>query len=761
MAASSLRWWLSTAAVIGLAATSAPAFAATASASGDAASASDEAAAAQIQAVVVTARRREENLQDVPVAVSVVSGDAAISKNVNDIQDLSSEVPVVDFRTGASNKDRTVFVRGTGTISTSPGVEPSVSMVVDGVVMARPGQATVDFDDVDHVEVLRGPQGTLFGKNASAGVVNIVTRDPTSTYTGYATFGAFSGDEFRGGAMASGPILGDKLEGLISVFGGAFKGNVNNIFSGQTDNGYRHLGGRIKLLFQPASNLKVTLNLDYTNSVDTNPTGIWVSSNHIAYPTNIVTPNAALAGVIAATGITPSASNMTISDNLDSNVHDDNGGVSVTAVWDMGGGYDLTSITAWRDWRNVQHQDYDQLSQFNASIPQGADTGHLQFNQTSEEMRLASPKGHFIDYVVGLYYLNAVDKETYERDITHIVAGATRVDSGVANYGTTGNNFALFGEADVNLTQNFRGIIGYREVWDDLSFFHSRVSTAPTTGVGGNFAATGSTNKTGWAGRFGLQYDLNKDTMAYVTYSHGYKGPAFNVFFNMAAVNTPPLNPETSNSYEAGLKSQLFDHHLQTDLAAYITDFQNYQANFTQQVNGGLTTNLINAGSVTTRGVEGDLIAKPFGGLTLTGDFSYDDAYVVKFQCPPGAPVSCNINGQPLPFAPRWKFHAEADDRIPVAAGWDADLLTEYNWQSKTQYSLAETPDTVQGSYGLWNASVGLVNDTLGWSARLLVRNIMDTNYSAYMAYGDLGGVVRFVDRDARRYVGIELRKDF
>jgi iron complex outermembrane receptor protein len=147
----------------------------------DAASAAD--AGTQVDQVVVTARHREESLQNVPISIAVVNGDAAAAKNLNDIADISALVPSVDFRTGASNKDRTIFVRGVGTISTSPGVEPSVSTVIDGVVLARPGQATEDLLDIDHIEVLRGPQGTLFGKNASAGVINIVTKSPTSTLT--------------------------------------------------------------------------------------------------------------------------------------------------------------------------------------------------------------------------------------------------------------------------------------------------------------------------------------------------------------------------------------------------------------------------------------------------------------------------------------------------------------------------------------------------------------------------------------------------
>ena len=459
----------------------------------------------------------------------------------------------------------------------------------------------------------------------------------------------------------------------------------------------------------------------------------------------------------------PGPNNTTVSQNLPSSVHDDNGGVSLQVDWDIGKGYRITSITAYRDWRNVQHQDYDQMSQFISGFPQVVDTGHLAFHQGSEELRIASPKDQFIDFVAGLYVLKAVDNEIYERDDTLLTGGIPVPQTGIAHYGTVDNNYSVFGEADVNFTSKFRAILGYREIWDDLSFYHFRQSTSPVavTGIATNFGATGTTDKSGFAARAGLQYDVTPDITTYVTFSRGYKGPAFNVFFNMAAANTPPLLPETSNDYELGIKSQLFDHHLQADLTIFETDFNNYQANFTQQIAGGLVTNLINAGSVTTRGVEGDFIAKPVEPLTVDFDFTYDDAHVVNFFCPPGAASSCNINGQPLPFAPKWKWHLEGDYKIPINDVWAVGLESDYQWQSKTQYQLTETPDTVQPAYGIWNASIGLLGKSNGWQFRFLVKNLTNQHYSPYIAYGDLGGVVRWVPRDNNRYFGFNLHKDF
>jgi len=716
-----------------------------------------------VKEITVTARHREESLQSVPISVSVLTGDKAAAKSLNDLADISADIPSVDFRTSASNKDRTIFIRGVGTISTAPSVEPSVSTVVDGVVLSRAGQATEDLANIDHVEVLNGPQGTLFGKNATAGVINIVTKSPTSTPSGYAAVGVFEGDEYRLNAGISGPIAGDQLKGLVSIFEGQYKGNVLNLNDDKDVNGYRHEGVHTKLVWTPTPKLSLTFAADYTHEVDTTPTGVWAATTRVAYPTNVATANPALSTLLAAQGVTPSADNRTENANFDTNVADNNGGASMQLDYDLGGGFNLTSITAYRDWRNLQYQDYDQLAAPAAGFPQVADTGHLSFDQVSEELRIASPKGHLVDYVAGLYYLDAVDHERYGR-VDNLVSGSALVtQSGLAHYGSEDVNYAAFGEADVNFTKQFRAIIGLREIWDDLSYYQNRVSTSAVavTGIQPNFSSTGSTTQNGYAGRLGLQYDIAKDITSYITFSRGYMGPAYNVFFNMTAVNTPRLAPETSNSYEAGLKSQLFDRRVQADLSVFVTDFQNYQANFSQLVAGAIVTNLINAGSVTSRGAELALTAKPIRGLTLDADVAYDDAHVVSFTCPPGAAVSCNINGEPLPFAPKWKSHLEGDYRFPLNDLITLDVETEYNWQSSTQYQLSETPQTIQPAYGVWNATFGVLGLKDGWSARLLVKNIANQHYSSYLSYGNLGGVVRWVPRDDQRYFGVVARKDF
>jgi iron complex outermembrane receptor protein len=724
--------------------------------------------------IVVTARYRDESIQQVPIAITAVSGQSLNNRGIHNLQDLSATIPSVDFRTSASNKDRSVFIRGVGTISTSPGVESSVSTVVDGVVLARPGQATLDVGEVSRIEVLRGPQGTLFGKNASAGVINVVTAAPSDEFHAYAEGTATTDEEYRLKAGVTGALAQNvtaRIDGLYANY----DGNVRNIYTGNKVNGYERYGARGKIEAKPTDTLTLTLAGDYLHSYD-DATSVYTSTSQTAYPTGTVTNSAALASVLTNEGITPSTSNRQASTSFDTHVTDKNYGGSLTGDLELGD-YTVTSITAYREWKNHQFQDNDGLSQVSATFPQIHDEGKLASKQFSQELRLTSPKGKLIDYVVGAYYMRAQTDETYERTVTRVISGAQVPVTGIANYGIDSKNYALFGEANFNFTSWLRAFAGYRSTWDDLSNYHERTSTNDPTNSGSTalditsirayHQSQGSTSQRGDSYRGGIQADVTPDTHAYFTYSHGYKGPAYNVYFNMRSLNaTTPLDetvlkPETSDSYEIGIKGTALDRQITYALAVYQTKFHNYQANYNDVVGGAQVTRLINAGTVESKGVELDFGLHPIPGLSLDTSVAYDDAKVVNFNCPVGAPTSCDINGQPLPFAPKWKLYSNLSYRFALSDAVNLEIQSDVSVKSKTQYSLTETPSTMQPSYVIWNASVALLGSDDAWQVRGFVKNITNQHYATLLANGALAGTVRFVPRDDQRYGGVMLRKDF
>ena len=726
----------------------------------------------KLETVTITATKRVQPLQTTPIAITVIGGGALEQSNLNNLESISAQVPTVNFRTNASNKDSALFIRGVGTISTSPGVEPTVSTVLDGVVTARPGQATLDLVEIDRIEILRGPQGTLFGKNASAGVINVVTRAPSKERTGYIDFSYFQGNERRIRLGVSGELAKDLVRGSISAMAGKYDGNVTNVFDGSKVNGYDRKGVRGRLDITPSRDLEISLIADRVEADDTPPTGVPYSTTVTTYPTGAVTQNPLFAAAVAPAVASPT--NRQINSEMKTRVSDTNQGLSAQVDYSFAG-HQLTSITAFRQWTNHQFQDQDRLGTLYRNFNRLADEGTLDFEQTSQELRIASTRKGFVDYVAGLFYIEGKNDEVYRRDTTRCAASTelalpsglvpcsaatTTVDTGVATYGVRSKSMSLFGEGTFNFSESLRAIAGLRYTDDDLSYYHGRVSTAAAPGIGASRARVeGSTNENAVSGRFGPQFDISKDMMAYATYSRGYKGPAYNVFFNMSPTQDNVLAPEKSKSYEVGLKNTLLDGRLRLNLAAFQTDYTGYQANVPDLVGGVVVTRLINAGDVSTKGVEMDLQARLTPQLSINSGLAYTKARVKNFNCPVGAAASCDINGKPLPFAPDWKASLRVTYTQPLSAGLTLEYGADANWQSKTNFDLQQQPDSVQKAYGILNLSVAL-KSAAGWRVALLVKNVTDESYATFIQNSG-NNINRYVPRDDQRYVGVNFRYDF
>ena len=721
------------------------------------ASAAKPEASDKLDTIIVTATKRSEPLQSVPIAISVISGERLEQANLNTLGAITSQAPTVNFRANASNKDTSLFIRGVGTISTSPGVEPTVSTVVDGVVYARPGQATLDLMEVDRIEVLRGPQGTLFGKNASAGVINIVSKPISSGTERFVDVSYFEKKEMRLRTGVSGELSPGVL-GSAAVLFGKYDGNIDNITIGEKVGGYDRKAARSKLEFTANRDVKATFIADHSEAKDTGSRGPFVRATGLI-PASLIP-------------IVPGPENRSVASDVKERVEDKNSGLSGQVDWGLGGAT-LTSITAWREWKNIQFQDIDGTGPVYSQIARLSDRGQLKSEQLSQELRLASAAGKFFEYVGGLFYMRTKTDEVYRRDVTRCATNAANLasgltpcatlllDNGVATYGTLGKSGSLFGESKFNFSPTLRGILGLRYTTDDLSYYHGRVSTAAVQIPGVRVTrlnTTGSTSQNGVSGRIGPQLDLSKDVTVYATYSKGYKGPAFNAFFNMSAIDDFALAPEKSKGYEIGLKSTLLDNRVRLNLAAFDTKYSGYQANFPDVVGGTIVTRFINAGDVSTKGFEADFEAKLSKQFTLAGAVANTRARIDRFNCP--ASATCpNLNGAPLPSAPNWKVNVRANYKMDVGNGLKLDLGTDYSWQSEVQYDLSISTNTIQPSYGIVNMSIALSSPAAGWRVALLGKNLGDRSYAAFLAAG--ANTQRSVPRDDQRYFGINARLDF
>lgn len=730
--------------------------------------------------IIVTAQKREQNLQDVPVAISVVSGEMLERSNVNSAEQLFQRVPTLTFRKGNTNKDSALSIRGVGTISFSSGVEPSVSTVIDGVVYARTGQQTSDFLDVERIEVLRGPQGSLFGKNASAGVINIVSREPGNELGGYIDAAWYEGNEYRIRGSIGGP-LSDTVRASLTGFWSQYDGNARNVFNGNRVNGYEHWGVRGKLIAEPTDNLKITLIADYSKNSDNgfaDSIGTVFSS---AFNNAVFIPS--LAPLVL------DGRNQDIDNDLDPYTKDKNSGVSGQIDLDLGG-VTLTSITAYRHWYNFQQRDGDFRSDAPTYVNTGTaagdvrshDRGDLKFDQFTQELRIASANPQFFEYVAGLYYYHTKEVDFFNRTVTACTAstlptvgGLTpcapgsstyTTNQGNADFTTTLTSYSAFGQGTLNFTDAFRGILGLRYTEDKVSYDFARTSTQATafTGVNPAFASAGSIKDNGWSGNAGLQYDLTDDVIAYTTYTRGYKGPALNVFFNMLARDTGRIDPEKSNAYEVGLKTRLFDRRLTLNIAGFYAKYDNYQANFLDIVAGQVVTRLTNAGTVSTRGIEMDFNAALTDDFQLSGGFNYTDAHINQFICPPGAAVTCAdaINGKPLPFAPKYKGTVTMDWRLPLNIdGFNVDLNSSLVYQSRTQFDINQNPNAFQKAYAIWDAGIKVSTDDDKYSLSFIVKNLTDKHFVIQRIPNGTSFMRQITPRDAERYFGVTGRMNF
>ncbi len=748
---------------------------------------------AESPGIIVTAQKREENLQDVPIAVAVIGGEQLANAGSLSLENAQYLVPSLNFRKAGTTLNQALFLRGVGTINFSIAAEPSVAAVLDGVVLSRAGEGFTDLFDVERIEVLRGPQGTLFGKNASAGVVSIVTKRPTDRFEAIAEATVAEGGEYRGRVTLNLP-MGDNIAGRFTGFYSEYDGNTRNLTTGQDVNGFQHYGVR-GVIEADLGALTVTLRGDWRKADDDCCAEIIGT-----------TPAGAAAGVLAPTLISRE-NTRAVMQNLTTATREESWGVSLQADLDVGD-HTLTSITSYRGWDNTEIRDGDWLDRPYVGLNQLHDDGPQTSKTFTQELRLTSPSGGLFEYVLGAYYGHAESDRTFSRSVVvctastlAAVGGAVPCSTtggvstfttpfGTADFGSVFKNLSLFGQATINVSDRLRLIGGLRWTHDNVDVYHIRRTTLAGPGIGGNFDAgvynngalvpspgtgfltgpsngipfTAETSNDNISGKAGIQFDLSNDVMAYASYTRGYKGPAYNVFFNMANQHTNVIEPETVDAYEGGLKTTFLDGDLIVNLAGYYARYENYQANSPDFVNGVRTTRLINAGSVSTSGFELDFIAKPAPNFSVTGGLAYNKAKVVQFNLPVGAnPADLILPGSPLANAPEWKMAVGFNYTWETGGFANVEFGSNLSMQSDQIYELSANlatrlGSTVDGYYTL-DASIALVDPNDAWRIMFFVKNLSDQSFASSIISGGPGGAFRYIiPREADRYVGVTLR---
>jgi iron complex outermembrane receptor protein len=734
----------------------------------DASAASPEAVAKNdkgIQTVVVTAQKRAQSIQEVPVAITAVTATQLEETGVKDIGDLSKTAASLEFGDqSAGGPGGSASIRGIGTAVFTISAESSVGVVVDGVPQGATASGLMM--DLARVEVLRGPQGTLFGKNASAGVLNMVTQEPIiGDRSGNVSF-EFKGDHGDAVRATDNIPLNDISALRISGLAERNKGVYHNDLTGKdsiTDNG----GVRLRYLLKPNSDLNVNLIGEASNQLNENAVFFAPS---VAYATNTAGDHQP-AAEFASCGVIVSKTNNQVCSNGPEIQHTKVRGLSAQVDWTMPSGHTLTSITGYRtrkqgpDSVNIGMDDTpDEVYNFNP---------HQDARQFSQELRIASPVKQKVEYVAGLFYADAANY----KDSTTTILPATYLPSppvprSIATDAIQHADLstkALFGQATWHVTDTTGLIAGLRYTHDDVSAAESQSSVVGFQGFtlpAALTSASASAKQSNLSGKLGLQQTLSKTANVYATLSRGYKGPQID---NDTPINTAPapgvyvgniVKPELPTSVEVGTKMSFLQHRLDVDLAAFHTRIKDFQEqNCTLTAVGALTCIPLNVPNVTSKGLEADVRARPVPQLQLGMSLAVilDTSYPTGFTFD-----NNNVGGQRLLYSPRNKLTLNGDYSWNLPGDYELKFGGDMVYKSIVRYCNTLDPECSFGGHTVESLRLAVRSPDDKWGIEVYDRNLSDKRVPNAIIYplpgkGAGSGFAYSLGENSFRRIGVTL----
>ena len=712
--------------------------------------------------VTVTARRRPENAQRVPGSLTVVGGtllDRSYTVNANQLQVL---VPSLNY--SSANPRNTAFtIRGLGSSvvavsQSNDGLENGVGFYVDQVYHSRPATAAFDFTDIDQIEVLRGPQGTLFGKNTTAGAISVTSRAPSFTPEGNVELSYGEQNLVLAKASASGPIgtdgvLAYRLSGLVERRDGV----IYDTRDGRHLNDVGNQAVRGQLLIRPSNTFQTRIIADFSNFESTCCTQVFLRVGQSLRAAGRQYP-----ALAAGLGYTPASTNPydRLTDiDADLAVSTNEGGVSAITDWNIGP-VTITNVAAWRfwNWDAANDRDYTGIQiQTVQHIPSRQD-------QASEELRVASNGAGKLSYVGGLYYftqkITGEPLSTYGPQATYWLLGpAPTYPANLLNgYGTDGHtnfvsrSYAVFGEVNYRVLPRLTATGGLRYTWEDKDGSYATtvfggLATTNATLVNAKLSIlrpqsyTAHDSDGSISGRANLSWQVTDGIMAYGAFAKGYKSGGLNMSGlplnsqNQPVLATAVVRPERHTNYEVGLKTQLFDRRLIFNVDGFWTDVQDFQATIVDSSQTvALRGYLSNIPKVTVKGIETDAVALVAPGLSLRASFAYSDGRYTAYPTGPcplelqtSATAACNLTGQRLASLPRFALTLGADYERPIG---DVTAFLHVDSSSRSGYngdpSLSRF--TYIRGYNLTNGSVG-VRFRDGLELAVFARNLLNSEY--------------------------------
>lgn len=754
---------------------------------------------AGLEEIVVTAQRRSENLQAVPIAITVITATDIEQRSIQNVGEALTFAPNVSRASGPSTgDDGFFFFRGLGQVDNSANVEPGVGVYVDDVYLGRIQGASFDVIDVSRIEILRGPQGTLFGRNTIGGAVSVHTRDPGDEFTGNVRL--IGGDRNRFDAMASVDLpITEDFGAMVSLFSRNQDGWVDNVVTGDSYGDREDIGGRVKFVWDATQDLKLSLAADWNEGKGTSLPTALLATKPAMFP---IGPGGALVPFFGSPLLVPFPADT--NDQIDRRPFDGKGygsidpeldttrgGVSLHVDWWGDQPVKLRSITAYRELDQTANTDLDGTTYSFYDFTFGVDQ-----NQFSQELQLYGDLfGERLKWLVGGYYYQEELLNASVAGVGTNTGGGFRPPPGpglppipffnpanpldgralkfLSNLNQDTTSYAAFTQVEFNFTDRLTGLVGLRythdekEMWLDNASDNrdgvfsplcvlpfppgSRICAAPgdffwtassRPGSEADIAGLNTRFKETWSKttpRVGLNFQATDEVMLYASYAEGFKAGGFQG--RATPGNTSPaFDPETVDSYELGIKSQLLDNRVRFNAAVFFMEYADAQMLISELINGTPQFVTRNAGDSDIRGLEAEMSARITEHFDVYASMGYIDQEYTRLD--PGA-AAFNIDlGDSLPNTPGQTFSAGAQYVWVLGDSGDLALRADYRWQDAVSFQAANNPNDIQESYGLLDVRATWTSPSDTFMVAGFVRNLTDEDYFMSMSDQRFGGAL-------------------
>ena len=704
-------------------------------------------AAATLEEVIVTAQKRSERLTDVPASIASVGADQIAATGAQRVSEVGNYVPNVTI-SGDDALGASVSIRGVGAGSRNIGFDSRVGVYLDGVYLGQSPAVDQELLGIERVEVLRGPQGALFGKNTVAGALNLITSRPSETFSGQAVVRLGNLDLRQAQARITGPLT-DGVTAALSVGKIERDGFIKNVLDGHTLASRDTLSYRAQLQIDRIENLQIYATVDGLRGRERANLGNPLTDT-FATQLDTITP---ATDAVSLNHSTPDKRDIF--------------GSSVELTYNLPGDLSLKSITSYRDTRFHTVRDVDG-SPLDFLYVDYAD----RYKQTTQEFQLISPKGGKLEYLLGLYYYHQ-DGTSHRDALGGTLGSALGVAPGKGT--TTGgevdtDSFAAFGNATYQLAARLKLGLGFRLSHEEKTVDYAiDGSGAPAFNLAtGTFQ--GKMKNDDFSPTVTLTYAIDPSSNAYLRYAEGYKSGGFNLDFISADIFPGGIafDKETVRNYEAGLKTTFWERRVQMNLAVFRADYDNYQLNRYVDLGGGRTViTLSNVGAVRSQGLELEGTARPMAGLTLRGGVGLLDTYFTNF--PDGGPAGQNLKGNKVPGAARFQGSFGVDYAHDLSGDLVGKAGLQYSYRSGVYSDVGNATSTVVAGQtipfdrvkggGLVDARLAVGPQSGRWEASLWARNLTDRDRVGSYGREFLGTLFEY--RNEPRTYGVALSTSF